>query len=263
MKNEDPPYEYLELLVTLRCNLRCRNCIRLCNSEDVTGMDYAGLDMTMDQVRKVIEDVKNAERGTRSAEQPATCNLQPATPVVGCLVITGGEPTLHPQIVEIVALCERELVATGLAGRLVVNSNQLRPPPAAIARFVETYTRPEEKATAHCAVLKAPERPAKFAGCGHYRKWRVEASVHGYSLCCAAGGYMRLFGLRHLFQDTLPARPQDFGTIARMDEVCRHCAFGDRPVPESEAGRPVDEVYRRAAEVTKAGGNPLFGKAEG
>ena len=243
MTPELAPYEMLELLVTLRCNVTCKNCLRLCNSEDVTGMDYAGLDMTWRQVMHFIAQVEAV-----AARRLALGRNPMVTPMV---VITGGEPTLHPHIIEIARAVQELLVVPGLVGAMCINSNLLRRPPLEIAPWVVNFTPVAEKALAHSAVLLAPTTPPQFDPCRHYRKWRVECSAHGFSLCCSAGGYIRLFGLGHLYSPTLPDRPEEFSFLPRMNDVCQHCAFGGMPVAESLVGRPVDLVYAAAAELNR------------
>ena len=243
MTPELAPYEMLELLVTLRCNVTCKNCLRLCNSEDVTGMDYSALDMTWRQIMHFVAQVEAV-----SARRLAQGRDRIVTPMV---VITGGEPTLHPQIGQIAHALDARLVKLGLAGGMCINSNLLRPPPPEIAAWVVNFTPVAEKAEAHSAVLLAPPAPPQFSSCQHYRKWRVECSAHGFSLCCSAGGYIRLFGLGHLYSATLPDRPEEFAFLPQMNDVCQHCAFGGMPVAESLVGRPVDLVYAAAAELNR------------
>ena len=233
-----PPYEMIELLVTLRCNVSCPNCIRLCNTEAVTGLDYEGLDLTPGQVERFLQDVEAV--GARTG----------ARPVTGMVVLTGGEPTLHRDIIPIAQAVDRRLVQTGLAGGLMINSNLLRPPPPEIQPWVVNFTPLSQKAAVHSAVLLAPpDPPPVFDACRHYRKWRVEVSAHGYSLCCAAGGYLRLFGLTQLYSAVLPDRPEEFAFLPQMNDVCRHCAFGGPVQPESLVGRPVSPVYQAAAQA--------------
>jgi len=236
-----PPFEYLELLITLRCNFFCKNCIRLCNSEDVTGLNYDSLDMRVGHVRKFINDVKAVHLRTA------------VKPVVHMIVITGGEPTLHPDIAMFANMINDELVSTGLANGLCINSNIMRKPAPEIERWVVNFTPVTKKHVVHTAVLLAPTIKPQFDPCGHYRKWRVEVSVHGYSLCCASGGYIRLFGLSHLYSQNLPDHPSKFEFIPQMNDVCQHCAFGGAPVQESEIGRPVSPVYAAEVEKNKGG----------
>ena len=69
--------QYADLHLTYRCNLACGNCNRLCYLPPATP------DMTMDDVSDFVDQ----------------CVKIGWNPVVG---ITGGEPTLHPQFLEII-----------------------------------------------------------------------------------------------------------------------------------------------------------------
>ena len=220
--------DYLDLQITLRCNCRCRNCIKLCNMPE-TGLDYSQTDLTLDQVADF-------------ARQAIAAEAQIAN-----LIVTGGEPLLHPQVVEIVQLLDRELVATGHVGTLQVNSNLTLPAPPAIAGRLINFSRPRDNPQIHDCVFVHPDdlgrgRPT-FSRCHHYRKWRIVANTYGYSLCCAADGYLRLFRLDHLILPRFPCDYYDF-CLDRMDDVCQHCPFGTgAPAKERDAGRPVSAIY--------------------
>jgi|GEM_PF-3363707 organic radical activating enzyme len=70
----------IELQLTEDCNLKCFNCDRMCGKAPSTQM------MTLQQVKKFIEESKNCEKKWAR------------------IAISGGEPTLHPDIIEIVGL---------------------------------------------------------------------------------------------------------------------------------------------------------------
>lgn len=220
--------EYLDLQITLRCNARCPNCIKLCNIAD-TGLDYSGADMTWEQVE-------------RFADQAAAADCW-----IEHLVVTGGEPLLHPQVEQIVDLLDRRLVQTGRVLWLEVNSNLIVPAPPAIAKRVVNFSQPRDNPQIHDCVFVHPDdlgrpRPT-FANCRHYRKWRIVANAYGYSLCCAADGYIRLFQLNHLVIDFFPRDYYDF-PLPRMDDVCQHCPFGTgSPAKQRDVGRPVSAIY--------------------
>lgn len=228
--------DYLDLQITLRCNAACLNCIKLCNLGRITGLDYRDSDLTLDQVRAVIQDVRRVDAR------------------INHLVVTGGEPLLHPDAVRIVELLERELVPAHV-GRVLVNSNLTLPVPAPLQPHLVNYSRPADAEQIHDAVFVDPaergEAP-RFAACTHYRKWRIVCNYLGYSLCCAADGYIRLFGFAHLIVDRLP---EDFSgfPLAAMDDVCRRCAFGGTPLKQSAVGAPVSPIYAQQGELNRAG----------
>jgi len=223
-------FEYLDLQITLRCNAACKNCIKFCGMQELTGLDYSHSDLTLDQVAQFAAEA--AASGVK----------------IDNLVVTGGEPVLHAEIEQIVCLLDRELVTNGVANRLLVNTNRVLELPAVVRPYAINFSLPRDNPEIHHAVFVHPDdlggpRPT-FAGCNHYRKWRVVRNYQGYSLCCAGDAYIRLFGLRHLVIDRFPESYDDF-PLARMDDVCQHCPFGSTPPLERDVGRPVSEIYAR------------------
>lgn len=219
--------EYLDLQITLRCNCRCPNCIKLCSMPD-TGLDYSHTDLTLDQVVEFIRQVDAADA------------------VIDNLIVTGGEPTLHPDLDAIVALLDVSLLGRR-ANRISVNSNLTLPVPSRLVPRLINFSRPGDNPAIHDAVFVHPDdlgrpRPT-FAACQHYRKWRVVWNTYGCSVCCAADGYLRLFRLDHLVLPALPAGYDGF-PLARMDDVCQHCPFGTgAPAKQAAVGRPVSAIY--------------------
>lgn len=233
-----PVYLTLDVQITLRCNLRCRNCIKLCGAEDVTGMPYGEeTDMTEGQFAKVLAD---ARRVSNELGRPA----------VGTFCITGGEPLLHPRV-RAFAEAAHTLESEGVVERVTVNTNGVLEMAGLNGRAV-TYTRPAQKAAVHNVVLLHPSElaaPRGFAVCTHYRKWRPVVNVFGYSMCCAGDGYIRLYRLWDLLVADLPREEGGF-PLERMDAVCVNCPFGcAREVFERDAGRPVSAAYREQGQI--------------
>ncbi len=241
-----PIFESLEVVITLRCNAQCRNCIRLCSSKVTTGLDYRDLDMTLDDVRQIIGDIADVYADT-------------GRQVFGTVCITGGEPTLHPQLLDIWRLC-RSLLPPYMIGDLVCNVNRTRPVPPEIEQHVVHWWSVEEKAQLHqCALVSPTDPPPGFPHqggrtwdtCQHYRRNRLVVTVHGYQLCCAAEGYTRLLHEPGLLVGKLPA---SLDGMPRPDPVCQHCAFG-APVPiwERDHGRPVSRLFDEHATLNRKG----------
>lgn len=233
--------DILDLLVTLRCNAGCRNCIKLCNMQDaLPGLDYSDSDMTVEQICALAENIADVAQS------------QPDKKAVGVLCITGGEALLHPDIVKITGILEHDVLRKGHIHRLEINSNALLEPPAAIAKYAVNVLPVRDKPLRHTAALLHPDdmgcaRP-RFSTCTHFRKSRIVASKWGMSVCCAGDGYIRLFGLDELLIHKLPHTMAGF-PLDKMDAVCQHCPFGcEKEVFERDVGRPVSEIYRRAGE---------------
>ena len=75
-----PRYDYLEIELTSFCNMRCDRCNRLVESAPTQEM------MTVDQIKKLVKE--SNELGYRWSD----------------IRVMGGEPTLHPDIIEILQL---------------------------------------------------------------------------------------------------------------------------------------------------------------
>jgi hypothetical protein len=237
MENNGALYHSIDIQVTLRCNAACKNCIKGCSARDVTGLELSGMDMTYEILAAFVLDVQNI-----------------GGKVFDIVCVTGGEPLLHRKIETILSILELNVLAKGHCNRLIINSNQILPAPPALARYMANGTKPSDTWRVHnCAYLHPDEmkqpRPT-YAGCTHYRKHGLVLNAHGYSVCCAADGYIRLFRLqKELIVSRLPARLEDF-PLAKMDLVCQHCPFGCAvEVFERDRGRPVSEIYKREGAI--------------
>ena len=236
-------YRWLEVIITLRCNAMCMNCLRLCNAK-WSGMDYKGLDMSEGQFDRVLDDVLQL---AHSAGQPA----------FDVFSLTGGEPLLHP-------LCERflwraihtlEAVAEPAVGQIVINTNNLIPaPPWAQPCVVHWGDVGYEKAMIHDAAFVDPTESGEVItrdSCTHFRKHPIVVTSQGYSRCCAADGYTRLFAADDLILDHLPERDEDW---PNMDRICAHCAFGaSTRHKEYDVGMPISPIYREQARLNLEG----------
>ena len=120
----------LDICVTLRCNAYCKNCLRFCNLKDITGLDYSDSDMTMGQIDYFIDQM----RALKGQFMLRSLNL------------SGGEPLLHPQIVEIVERLE-VLRREGLVRSLTVNSNEVVTAPECLKTYIINYVKLKEQIT--------------------------------------------------------------------------------------------------------------------
>jgi hypothetical protein len=234
-------YDMIDVAVTLRCNNFCINCIRFCNMESVTGLDYKDSDMSLDQIEKFITQVEKLD----------------VHPLIGTVMLTGGEPLLHKDIITIYNSIKSRLVDTGLIKDVLLNSNLKMKPPAELQKAILNYVPFDKKAEEHNVVLLHPDdmkkRRMTFDTCNHYRKWRPVLSMYGYNMCCGALGYIDLFELDSLFIQELPDDPNKF-PVKDMDLVCQHCPFpfmGSNSYLERCLGRPVSKIYKDRAEKNR------------
>jgi organic radical activating enzyme len=237
-------YQTFDFIVTLRCNGGCKNCIRFCGMSDVTGLKYNDTDITLVQVNKFISQVKA---------------LYKDEPVIGEIILTGGEPMMHKDIKEIFFKLKKELVDTKIVNNLLINSNLVLEIEEELKPFIINFSTPDKNPEIHNVVLFHPDDMKKprptFDKCNHYRKNRPVLSVYGYNMCCAAQGYIALFGLDNLFIDELPDDPSKF-PVKEMDDVCQHCPFPhmtENTYLEKAIGRPVSKIYKVEAELNREG----------
>jgi len=213
--------------------------------ENETGLNYDDSDMTMGQIENFVKQVEELYKKENRR-------------VFEFIQISGGEPLLHPNIVEITKLIKARLIDSKMAGRLIINSNRIKEAPKEIEEYVTNYLTVKEKENVHLAVLLHPEdigvSGATFHSCNYVNKNRLVLTYQGYSLCCSADGYIRLFGEEDLILDYLPNSPKDF-PIDKMNKVCKHCAFGCIPYSsfEKEVGRPISKIYLDQAKLNKTG----------
>lgn len=254
-----PLYESLEIVITLRCVGHCKNCIRMCNTTEWSGLDYSDMDMSLGHVRRVIQDIRDVFS--------LSCFTEP---VFGIVCVTGGEPLLHPNVVEITNLVHDQVTRSGMSVLTMLNTSGSMPIPVSLSEFAVTFSRMPDKTGIHQAMFIDPaepgiegigaQAPPTYATCQHYRKHRVIVTRNGYNMCCASEGYTRLFGAEQLCLRKLPASPEQFPCI---DAICAHCAYGaEQAFYERDVGCPISPVYRLQAQLNKAGRRLAFKLAE-
>jgi hypothetical protein len=211
----------------------------------VTGLDYSNYDMSIGQIRNFIEQVKRV-----GAEKKLS--------VFDVIILSGGEPLLHPDIIEITLLLQKELIDTKLVKYLKINSNLVIEAPEVLKKYVLNYTTVKDKPEIHRAVLihpdDLPEKRPTFESCCNYapNKRKVVLNKHGYSRCCDSDGYIRLFCEEDLIVDTLPSDSNFL--LDKIDKICQHCVFGCKDVRlEKDVGCPVSKIYLDQMELNKAG----------
>jgi len=205
--------------------------------EYITGLNYSDSDMTMGQIENFIDQMRSLKGHF----------------VLRSLNLSGGEPLLHPNIVEIVEKLE-VLRKEGLVRSLTVNSNTVLTAPDCLKTYMISYVKLKNRAQKHQVVLLHPDDfeggKKTYGQCEHYRKSTWVLTYQGYSLCCAADGYIRLFGMDDLLFDHLPIE-----ISSEMDEICEHCPFGNSEMLpyESEGDYVISEIYQREAEKNRLG----------
>lgn len=188
----------LQMEITLRCNAQCPSCSRHCHY----GLYDESSDVTMEQVLRFCEEVK--------------CHGG-----IDLISIMGGEPTVHPDLKEIIALImelkdknhiKRCQVVTN--GKIVITDVpgihfEIIPEEAQIridnhrCQFVSPYDTGQE--IGDCKIID---------GCG------ISWGAYGWWPCGAGGAICRLMGIEQFRTATIPPR------LLRQEEVlpmCVHC----------------------------------------
>ena len=188
-----------ELNVTLRCNLRCANCNRLCHLRPAWAEDS---DVPLEQVRRFVDHLRTGPVQAKRVK------------------IAGGEPMMHHDLTGVLAILLAG-VEEGLIQKIKVDSNGTLARPA-IAHPALRFSgrRPNHKA--HLPTLWSPTDlglPTSFP-CSMPRRCGVSLDNRGYLPCSAAISIVRTMRLPGLYRD----RPDEAGCwdFARL---CPHCVF--------------------------------------
>lgn len=218
--NWTPKSNLAEWCITYRCNLACRNCCRFCYLPPSTA------DMTLNDVEEFI--LQSNELAWRPS-----------------IWITGGEPTLHPQFLDVVgtALAASDLVlifsnAFSQASReLLAAAESLRPG----CVFADTHKPQGSVAHSrkdHCIApidFKVESRPPCHCHAGFSTGCGVSVDAEGYTLCPIGGAIdgilnlgLRTRRLSDLFDDNFAAR--------QTVQLCRNCGcdWGSDQKPSCE-----------------------------
>lgn len=197
----------IEIDITYLCNLHCLNCNRSVRQA------REALHMPLDQVRRFVDE--SIERGKRWSR----------------IRVLGGEPTLHPEFLAVVAelrryrawhpACLVEVVTNGHGVRVQAQLQRL-PPDV----WVENSKKLGPVQTSFGPFNLAPAdddayRHADFSnGCAIMRDCGMGLTPLGYYPCAVAGGIDRITG-DGLGRALLPEDGDDMEDALR--ELCRLC----------------------------------------
>jgi organic radical activating enzyme len=189
----------IELEITLQCNISCPQCSRHCNL-----FSYGNSDMTMEQIRKFIEEV-------RSSKVP-----------VNKVMIIGGEPTVHPNFQEIVISLYESLVKTQKIKILKITTNGIREIPESIRHLpIDIKKSPLSEKKHRCQFIAPRDTGQEMQSCDVPYVCGMALNCFGYSPCGAGAAIARLFGMRDFIRYTLPSRLADFGDLSELCSLCQ------------------------------------------
>ena len=224
-------YEIIDIITTLRCNAACPNCVHFCNRKDL-GLNYQDSDLTDEQIELSFEDITRLGKNS-----------------VHLLMISGGEPLLHPKIEYIVSKAQK-LMMDSIIDKFCVESNLILKAPQSIQPFLINGTTPDKNINKHKVVLMHPDdipemRPTYRTCPNIIAKNKASFWYKGWTNCCVSHGYIRLLKLDYLILPHLPLNINGF-PLERMDDVCQHCVFGCKnPKYEKDLGAPISSTFKR------------------
>jgi len=190
-------WEELGVLVTYQCNFSCGNCISGCGKFTQGNRD----DMAFEQIEKLFKQTEAYKKSWRR------------------IWISGGEATLHPQIVEILRLCLAYQRVLGFQLLLVTNGKVDLGIQKAIAALCTWYghgndgvlplsekcivinSQKSVNVPAHKTMYVAPVDVPAFLdvdcsnGCGILTECPVILNKYGFYLCAGGSTIDRILGL--------------------------------------------------------------------
>ncbi len=203
--------QYIEIDLTYRCNLKCRNCNRSCTQAP------SRRDLPVAWLAAFIRE--SVDRGRRWRR----------------VRLLGGEPTLHPEFLRIVAMLSDYRDRHNPALRIVVGTNGSgvavrrmldRLPPG--IEIKNTWKGPRQRLFRPfniAPVDRALYRWSDFAsGCRILEDCGLGLTPQGYYPCAIAGGIDRVFGFQR-GRRRIPRSGEDLR--ADLEIFCRRCGhFG-------------------------------------
>lgn len=202
---------FIEIDITYRCNLMCHNCNRSCTQSPCDS------EMSVETIAAFIAQSVSSDAPWQRIR------------------LLGGEPTLHPNFMDIIALLRsyrktyrpdaRIVVCTNGSGRKVQRRLQQLPPDIAVKN---TYKIAGQRLFRPFNVAPVDGRLNTFSdfscGCRILHDCGVGLTPSGYYACAIAGGIDRIFGFKAGRQQ-LPSPNDDMSDHLRL--FCRYCGhFG-------------------------------------
>lgn len=200
----------IELDITYRCNLACANCNRSVGE----GQAKSNVDMSVEQVQKFVDE---SRQGDMSWE---------------VIKLLGGEPTMHPQLNDIIAVLKTYIDDCSPSTRLELWTNgdgkKVREVLGTLPDFVQvidsSVTRGAEplfNSFNLAPVDSSLYKQTDFShGCSIIEKCGVGLTPFGYYPCAVAGGIDRVFGVNSGSHELGSAYE---GMRGQLDQFCRYC----------------------------------------
>jgi hypothetical protein len=224
-----PSHRRIIIDITAACNLGCVDCNRSCGPDQAPAPEH----MAVDQVERFIGESRRQNRHWDMIQ------------------IEGGEPTLHPQVLEIVRVLDRYVSRDSRGTIIQVNTNgyaecsrailQQLPPSVTGYSSQKTQRVQGEHVPFNVAPVDVAEDSAvDFSqGCFLPSMYGLGLTRHGYYPHPICGAIDRVFGM-DVGRKTLP-EPGD-GLHEQFPQLCRYCGLlhhynrALNPNPPTQAG---------------------------
>jgi hypothetical protein len=221
---------YIIIDITYACNLHCHNCNRSCTQAPTQEQ------MTVAQIRRFLD-------------MSIASNVR-----WECIRILGGEPTLHPDLLEIIDMLrswrlhyapEAEIgFDTNGYGRKVRKVLRLIPDDVKIKNSGKKDPEPLFKTFNIAPADLIAYRFADFRnGCNALKKCGMGLTPYGFYPCSIAGGIDRVFGFG-AGRDKLPTEDDDMYDL--LEKFCHLCGHFERRY-RSRVHRPVMSAIWKAS----------------
>jgi hypothetical protein len=183
--------------------------------------------------------------------------MQQANAFIGRCRILGGEPTLHPQLVDIVRLLHRELVEKGhMAGIEIITNGSHPERIALINRPVRVrVSGNKDKQKHHVANMLHTPASLGYQGRVCSSPWHCGFSLsrYGFFPCSAGAGIARIMNAMHWQRLTLPKTDEPCNAVRHtwpdLCELCSFCYHGLKAEDKIHCG--LDETKNQPGEHIK------------
>lgn len=224
-----PNLKKLEIDITYFCNLTCSGCSR--SSAQAPSNQH----MSLNQIQEFLDETDRKGHKWESIH------------------LLGGEPTLHPQFVELVTMLdewfqahspdtELKVITNGVSKKTQSNLNSI----PERWHYSNSFKFDRQNAIKHFEPFNlAPIDLEKWRdedftkGCYITQDSGIGLTPYGYHHCALAGGIQRIFGGSDGFEE-IPSHPWDF--LEMMKEYCSKCGHFMSDVPLERHARSAMEI---------------------
>lgn len=224
-----PNFKKLEIDITYFCNLTCSGCSR--SSAQAPSNQH----MSLNQIQEFLDETELKGHKWESIH------------------LLGGEPTLHPQFIELVTMLdewfeahspdtELKVITNGVSKKTQLNLKSI----PERWHYSNSFKFDRQRATKHFEPFNlAPMdlegwRDEDFTkGCYITQDSGIGLTPYGYHHCALAGGIQRIFGGSNGFEE-IPSHPWDF--LEMMKEYCSKCGHFMSDVPLERHARSAMEI---------------------